>query len=137
MKGERGFIEILLHLKSLFHQGMSFSPNKHDFERGMEGVVSRLEEALLCIKPLVMDPLFYPFTRPVLYGKQEDHAFKVNFITLSIIIHEWHNWLFPNHNMYTSTHLRKKGLRPFCRQGVQEKFCFSQFTTHPPSPTSL
>ena len=81
MKGERGFIEILLHLKSLFHQGMSFSPNKHDFERGMEGVVSRLEEALLCIKPLVMDPLFYPFTRPVLYGKQEDHAFKVNFIT--------------------------------------------------------
>lgn len=61
----------------LFVQGMSFSPNKHDFECGMEGVVGRLEETLLCIKPLVMDPVFYPFTRPVLYGKQEDLPFKV------------------------------------------------------------
>ena len=58
-------------------EGMSFSPDKQDFEAGMEGVVGRLEDALLCIKPLVMDPLFYPFTRPVLYGKQEDLAFKV------------------------------------------------------------
>ena len=56
---------------------MSFSPNKEDLEAGMEGVVARLEEALLCIKPLVMDPLFFPFTRPVLYGKQEDMVFKV------------------------------------------------------------
>ena len=57
---------------------MSFSPNKEDLEAGMEGVVARLEETLLCIKPLVMDPLFFPFTRPVLYGKQEDMVFKVN-----------------------------------------------------------
>ena len=56
---------------------MSFSPNKEDLEAGMEGVVARLEETLLCIKPLVMDPLFFPFTRPVLYGKQEDMVFKV------------------------------------------------------------
>ena len=56
---------------------MSFSPNKIDFEHGMEGVVAKLEETLLCIKPLVMDIVFYPFTRPVLYGRQEDLAFKV------------------------------------------------------------
>lgn len=56
---------------------MSFSPNKIDFEHGMEGVVAKLEETLLCIKPLVMDPVFYPFTRPVLYGRQEDPVFKV------------------------------------------------------------
>ena len=59
---------------------MSFSPNKEDLEAGMEGVVARLEEALLCIKPLVMDPLFFPFTRPVLYGKQEDMVFKVRLL---------------------------------------------------------
>ena len=56
---------------------MSFSPNKMDFEHGMEGVVAKLEETLLCIKPLVMDPVFYPFTRPVLYGRQEEPVFKV------------------------------------------------------------
>ena len=55
---------------------MSFSPNKADFESGMERVVGKLEETVLCIQPLVMDPVFYPFTRPVLYGKQEDLAFK-------------------------------------------------------------
>ena len=27
-------------------------------------------------QPLVMDPVFFPFTRPVLYGKQEDLAFR-------------------------------------------------------------
>ena len=32
---------------------MNFSPNKIDFERGMESVVQRLEETLLCIRPLV------------------------------------------------------------------------------------
>ena len=35
-------------------QGMSFSPNKEDLEAGMEGVVARLEEALLCIKVRVL-----------------------------------------------------------------------------------
>ena len=55
---------------------MSFSPNKADFESGMERVVGKLEETVLCIQPLVMDPVFFPFTRPVLYGKQEDLAFK-------------------------------------------------------------
>ena len=42
----------------------------------MEKVVKKLEETVLCLNPLVMDPVFYPFTRPVLYGKQEDIAFK-------------------------------------------------------------
>ena len=60
----------------LDYTGMSFSPNKADFESGMERVVGKLEETVLCIQPLVMDPVFYPFTRPVLYGKQEDLAFK-------------------------------------------------------------
>ena len=58
-----------------YHQ-MSFSPNKSDFENGMEKVVKKLEETVLCLQPLVMDAVFYPFTRPVLYGKQEDIAFK-------------------------------------------------------------
>ena len=39
-------------------------------------VVKKLEETVLCLQPLVMDPVFFPFTRPVLYGKQEDVAFK-------------------------------------------------------------
>ena len=60
----------------LDYTGMSFSPNKADFESGMELVVGKLEETVLCIQPLVMDPVFFPFTRPVLYGKQEDLAFK-------------------------------------------------------------
>ena len=39
----------------LDYTGMSFSPNKADFESGMERVVSKLEETVLCIQPLVMD----------------------------------------------------------------------------------
>jgi hypothetical protein len=31
-------------------QGMSFKPNKEDFEEGMKGVVRKLEETMLCIK---------------------------------------------------------------------------------------
>ena len=60
----------------LEYEQMSFSPNKTDFEDGMEKVVTKLEETVLCLQPLVMDPVFFPFTRPVLYGKQEDIAFK-------------------------------------------------------------
>ena len=60
----------------LDYDKMSFSPNKIDFENGMEKVVNKLEETVLCLQPLVMDPVFFPFTRPVLYGKQEDIAFK-------------------------------------------------------------
>ena len=55
---------------------MSFSPNKKDFENIMEKVVNKLEETVLCLQPFVMDPVFFPFTRPDLYGKQEDIAFK-------------------------------------------------------------
>jgi hypothetical protein len=29
---------------------MSFKPDKRDFEKGMEGVVRKLEETMLCIK---------------------------------------------------------------------------------------
>ena len=79
---------------------MSFSPNKADFETGMEKVnnyfcsifvesllkvVKKLEETVLCLQPLVMDPVFYPFTRPVLYGKQEDIAFKNGPSLLNIL----------------------------------------------------
>ena len=55
---------------------MTFSPNKVDFKNGMEMVVKKLEETVLCVEPLIMDPLFYPFTRPILYGKQEDSPLK-------------------------------------------------------------
>ena len=57
-------------------EGISFKPNKSDFELGLESVVTKLEETVLCLQPLVMDPIFFPFTRPVLYGKQEEHTFK-------------------------------------------------------------
>ena len=48
-------------------------------------VVKKLEETVLCLQPLVMDPVFYPFTRPVLYGKQEDIAFKNGPSLLNIL----------------------------------------------------
>ena len=84
----------------LEYHRMSFSPNKADFETGMEKVtnyfcsifvesllkvVKKLEETVLCLQPLVMDPVFYPFTRPVLYGKQEDIAFKNGPSLLNIL----------------------------------------------------
>ena len=47
--------------------------------------MKKLEETVLCLQPLVMDPVFYPFTRPVLYGKQEDIAFKNGPSLLNIL----------------------------------------------------
>jgi hypothetical protein len=38
------------------------------------------------LQPLVLDPVFFPFTRPVLYGKQEENYFKVFSIKMLTII---------------------------------------------------